>query len=51
MDFYSHKDFFFTRTPWMRPTNAYKFTCQLIWVGQMVCKRRQAHGVHSGLTA
>lgn len=46
-----HKDFNFKRTPWMRPTNQYLFTCQLIVVLQMICKRRDAHGMHYNLTA
>lgn len=50
MDFKSHSGFFFKREPWMRPTNAYKFTTQIIWVGQLVCKRRNAHGYHSNLS-
>lgn len=51
MGFRVHKDFNFKRTPWMRPTNQYLFTCQLIAVFQMICKRRDAHGMHYGLTA
>lgn len=51
MGFRVHKDFNFKRTPWMRPTNQYLFTCQIIAVLQMICKRRDAHGYHSALTA
>jgi hypothetical protein len=51
MGFRVHKDFNFKRDPWMRPTDQYKFTCQLIVVLQMICKRRDAHGFHSALTA
>lgn len=50
MDFQSHQDFFFHNEPWMRPTDAYKFTMQLIWVGNIVCLRRDAHGYHSNLS-
>ena len=51
MGFRVHKDFNFKRTPWMRPTNQYLFTCQLLVVLQMICKRRDAHGYHANLTA
>lgn len=51
MGFRVHRDFNFKRSPWMRPTNQYLFTCQIICVLQMICKRRDAHGARSGLTA
>ena len=50
MDFQSHGDFKFHAEPWMRPTNQYLFTMQLIWVGNLVCKRRSAHVSHSNLS-
>lgn len=50
MDFVSHTDFKFHAEPWMRPTDAYKFTMQLMWVGNLTCSRRGAHVSHSGLT-
>lgn len=50
MDFKSHRDFFFQREPWMRPPNARKFTTQIIWIGQLVCKRRNAHGMQYNLS-
>jgi hypothetical protein len=50
MDFKTHKDFNFQRPEWMRPTNEYIFTTQILWVGNMVCMRRAAHGYHSNLS-
>ena len=50
IDFKSHKDFFFIREPWMRPVDQYVYTTQLIWVGQLLCKRRNGHGYYSGLS-
>lgn len=50
MDFISHKDFKFHSEPWMRPTNQYLFTMQIIWVGNLTCSRRNAHVSHFGLT-
>ena len=50
IDFKSHKDFFFVREPWMRPVDQYVFTTQIVWVGQLLCKRRNAHGYYSGLS-
>ena len=50
IDMKSHKDFFFVREPWMRPTDQYVYTTQLIWVGQLLCKRRNAHGYYSSLS-
>lgn len=49
VDMKSHKDFFFVREPWMRPVDQYVYTTQIIWVGQWLCKRRNAHGYYSGL--
>jgi hypothetical protein len=51
MGFRVHKDFNFKRQPWMRPTDQYLFTTQIICVLQMIAKRRDAHGYHSALTA
>jgi len=50
LDFKSHADFKFHHEPWMRPTNQYKFTMQIIWAGNLTCKRRGAHGSHSNLS-
>lgn len=50
LDFKSHVDFFFKRQPWMRPTDKPLWSCQLFWVGQLVCKRRKAQGSHYNLT-
>lgn len=50
LEFVSHKDFKFHAEPWMRPTNQYLFTMQLIWVGNLICSRRGAHVSHSNLT-
>jgi hypothetical protein len=51
MGFRVHTAFNFKRQPWMRPTDQYIFTTQIITVLQMICKRRDAHGYHSNLTA
>lgn len=50
LDFKSHNDFFFKREPWKEPYDKPFFTTRVIWVGQLLCKRRNAHGYHSGLT-
>ena len=50
MGFKTHNDFMFKHTDWMRPTDEYKFTMQVMWVGNMICKRRDAHGYHSNLS-
>ena len=50
MDFQSHQDFMFHHEPWMRPTNQYMYTMQILWVGNLVCLRRDAHGYHSNLS-
>lgn len=50
IEFVSHTDFKFHAEPWMRPTNQYLFTMQLIWVGNLTCGRRNAQVLHSGLT-
>lgn len=50
LDFKSHKDFFFKREPWKEPYDKPFYTTRLIWVGQLLCKRRNAHGYHSNLT-
>jgi hypothetical protein len=50
MDFQSHQDFFFKREPWKQPTDAPIYTTQVIWTGQMTCKRRKGHGVHTNLS-
>jgi hypothetical protein len=49
LDFKSHTSFFFKREPWQKPVDQMVFTCQLIWVGQLLCLRRNAHGLYSGL--
>ena len=51
MGFRVHKDYNFKRTPWEKPVGQEKFACYLEVVLQMICKRRDAHGLHSGLTA
>jgi len=50
MEFKSHKKFFFKRRPWMTPHDKYIYTTQLIWAGQLVCKRRKANGLNYGLS-
>ncbi len=50
LDMQSHSDFKFHHEPWMRPTNQYLFTMQVIWVGNLVCMRRDAHVSHSNLS-
>ncbi len=50
LDFRVHTDFDFHHEPWMRPTNQYKFTMQIIWAGNLVCLRRKAHGYHSNFS-
>lgn len=50
LDFKTHKDFNFQRPEWMRPTNEYKFTTQMIWTGNLICTRRKAQGLHSSLS-
>lgn len=50
LDMQSHQDFFFHHESWMRPTNQYLFTMQVIWVGNLICKRRDAHGYHENLS-
>lgn len=51
MGFRVHKDFNFKRTPWEKPVGQEKYVCYIEIVLQMICKRRDAHGVHSALTA
>lgn len=50
LDMQSHQDFFFKHTEWMRPTDEWKYTMQVVWTGNLVCKRRSAHGYHSNLS-
>jgi hypothetical protein len=50
LEFVSHTNFKFNLAPWMRPTDEYKFTTQLLWVGNLICSRRSAHGFHSNLS-
>jgi hypothetical protein len=50
MNFKCHTSFNFHTEPWMRPTNEYKFTTQILWVGNLCCSRRSAHGYHSNLS-
>jgi len=51
MGFRVHKDFNFKRTPWEKPVGQEKYACYLETVLQMICKRRDAHGMQYGLTA
>lgn len=51
MGFRVHKDMNFKRSPWQRSINQYLFTCQIFCAVQMICKRRDAHGMRSALTA
>lgn len=51
MGFRVHKDYNFKRTPWEKPIGQEKYACYLEIVLQMICKRRDAHGYQSGLTA
>lgn len=51
MGFRVHKDYNFKRTPWEKPIGQEKYACYLEVVLQMICKRRDAHGYQSGLTA
>jgi hypothetical protein len=48
-DFMSHSSFFFKRRPWQSPADKPIYTTQIIWCGQFICKRRNAHGSHSNL--
>ena len=50
MEFVSHVDFKFHAEPWMRPTNAFIYTMQLIWVGNLTCSRRSAQVSHSSIS-
>ena len=49
MDFLSHTGFFFNRRPWQSPADKPIYTTQILWAGQMICRRRNAHGSHSSL--
>lgn len=51
MGFRVHKDYNFKRTPWEKPIGQEKYACYIIAVLQMICKRRDAHGMQYGLTA
>jgi hypothetical protein len=51
MGFRVHKSYNFKRTPWEKPVGQEKYACYLMIVLQMICKRRDAHGVYSALTA
>ena len=51
MGFRVHKDYNFKRTPWEKPIGQEKYACYLEVVLQMICKRRDAHGYQSALTA
>lgn len=51
MGFRVHKDYNFKRTPWEKPIGQEKYACYLLVVLQMICKRRDAHGMQYGLTA
>lgn len=50
MEMKSSSKYFFKRSKWMRPTNQLKYTLQVVWAGNMVCMRRDAHGYHSNLS-
>jgi len=50
LDFVSHSGFNFKHSDWMRPTDEYKFTMQVLWIGNLICKRRSAHGFHKNLS-
>lgn len=51
MGFRVHKDYNFKRTPWEKPVGQEKYACYLLVVLQMICKRRDAHGMQYNLTA
>ena len=51
MGFRVHKDYNFKRTPWEKPIGQEKYACYLEVVLQMICKRRDAHGMQYNLTA
>lgn len=51
MGFRVHKQFNFKRTPWEKPVGQEKYACYIEIVLQMICKRRDAHGMQYGLTA
>ena len=40
----------FVRTPWKVPTNQATKSMQILWKGNMICTRRNAHYQRSGLT-
>jgi len=50
MGFRVHKSFNFKRTPWEKPVGQEKYACYILMVVQMICKRRDAHGMHYNLT-
>jgi hypothetical protein len=50
MQWVSHSDFDMQRSEWMRPTNQYKYTTQVINAGNLTCSRREAHVSHSNLS-
>jgi len=49
--FVVHKNAFFARTPWKTPTNGVTKSMQILWRGNVVCTRRDAHYCRSALTA
>lgn len=51
MGFRTHTKFNFKRTAWEKPVGQEKYACYIEMVTQMICKRRDAHGMQYGLTA
>ena len=51
MGFRVHKDYNFKKTPWEKPIGQEKYAMYIEVVLQMICKRRDAHGYKSALTA
>lgn len=51
MGFRVHDKYNFKRTPWEKPIGQEKYAMYIEVVLQMVCKRRDAHGLQYGLTA
>jgi len=52
LDIDTHKDFNFTKPTWASPIDQPDTKVAFIrWGGQLICRNRQAHARHSGLTA
>jgi hypothetical protein len=51
MGFRVHTKYNFKRQPWEKAQFQEKYFCALVVVLQMICKRRDAHGMHYNLTA